>query len=60
MCYDSKPNQNHQRAPPDGVGTAMYQYGELLNSKTFGSELQKAALKIAHACREELAKSWKV
>jgi len=28
------------------VETAMVQYGDLLNSKTYGSELQKAALKM--------------
>lgn len=42
------------------VETAMIRYGELLNSKTYGLKMQKAALEIAHACREELAKSWKV
>jgi hypothetical protein len=42
------------------VQKAMVKYGELLDSENYGDALEEAALSVAWACREELAKSWKV
>jgi hypothetical protein len=42
------------------VQDAMSDYGDLLDAENYGEALQDAALSVAHACREELAHSWKV
>lgn len=42
------------------VATAMFNFGELLKHGAEQSELQTYALQLAHACRDSIAKSWKV
>jgi hypothetical protein len=41
-----------------GVEAAMVRFGEALNAKKEKDELAPLALKLAHACRDELAVSW--
>jgi hypothetical protein len=42
------------------VEAAMVRFGEALVAGKAGSELQGLSLKLAHACRDSLAKSWGV
>ena len=41
-----------------GVEAAMVRFGEALNAKKGQDELAPLALKLSHACRDELAISW--